>query len=139
MILPQNGRCSASLRNGSFKMSDPHPNLIKTRVPEMVARRTRDGDEILFRRLDPPVASWCRPSARWAVEYWRKDMAFPVAQAWVFVSPSGVYIDWLHVMEFCRRQGVGKALFAAIRGRWPDVEFDAVTEAGEAFLNCLAE
>ena len=120
-------------------MSPEHPRQIKIRVPEMMAVRTGDGDEILFRRLDAPVASWCHPSVRWAVEYWRPKMVFPVAQAWVSLDPYGAYIDWLYVMEGWRRQGVGMALFQAIRQRWPDVEYDAVTEAGEALLNSSAD
>lgn len=120
-------------------MNDPHPSLTKIRVPEMMARPAREGDEILFRRLDAPVASWCRPSARWAVEYWRPNMAFPIAQAWVFTDPYGEYIDWFHVMEGCRRQGIGKALFQAIRQQWPDVEYDAVTEAGEGFVKGMGD
>lgn len=119
-------------------MSNLHPSLIKTRVPETMALAS-GGDEILFRRLDAPVASWCRPSARWVVEYWRPEMAFPVAQAWVYLDPyGGEYIDWLHVMEGCRRQGIGKALFAAIKQRWPDVDYDPVTEAGEGFVNGMS-
>lgn len=45
-----------------------------------------DGDEILFRRLDAPVASWSKPGCRWAVEYWRARMAYLVAQAWVYIG-----------------------------------------------------
>lgn len=118
-------------------MSTEDPRQIKIRVPEMMMVRTHGGDEIVFRRLDAPVASWCLASARWVVEYWRREMAFPVAQAWVLHDPYGAYIDWLHVMEGCRRQGIGKALFAAIKQRWPDVEYDAVTEAGERFASAV--
>lgn len=90
-------------------------------------------DEILFRRLDAPVASWSGPGVRWAVEYWPAGMAYPVAQAWVVMN-YGPYIDCLHVMDGHRRRGVGTALLTAITERWPEVEFDAFTEAGEQFL-----
>lgn len=92
-----------------------------------------DRAEILFRRPDAPVASWSKPGIRWAVEYWWEEMAYPVAQAWV-VTNYGPYIDWLHVMDGHRRQGIGTALLKAITERWPDVEFDAYTESGELFL-----
>ena len=98
-----------------------------------VERVSRGRDEILFRRLDAPVASWSRPGVRWAVEYCRADMASPVAQAWV-VMGYGQYIDCLHVMEDYRRRGIGTALLTAITERWPEVEFDAFSEAGEQFL-----
>lgn len=98
-----------------------------------VERVSRGPDEILFRRLDAPVASWSRPGVRWAVEYWARDMAYPIAQAWVVMN-YGQYIDCLHVMEDYRRRGVGTVLLSAITERWPEVEFDAFTEAGEQFL-----
>lgn len=94
----------------------------------------RGRDEVLFRRLDAPVASWSKPGIRWAVEYWRKEMAYPIAQAWV-VMDYGPYIDWLFVMDEYRRQGIGTALLEAITARWPDVEFDSFTELGELFLD----
>lgn len=96
-----------------------------------IERRNRD--EIIFRRLDEPVASWSKPGGRWAVEYWRKEMAYPVALAWVSM-PYSPYIDWLYVMEGYRRRGIGSAMLEAIKARWPDVEFDAFTESGEHFI-----
>jgi len=92
-----------------------------------------DHAEILFRRLDAPVASWSKPGIRWAVEYWWEEMAYPVAQAWVVMN-YGPYVDWLHVMDGHRRLGIGTALLMAITERWPYVEFDAFTESGELFL-----
>jgi GNAT superfamily N-acetyltransferase len=95
--------------------------------------RCHGGDEILFRRLDPPVASWTKAGNRWVVEYWRENMAYPIAQAWVVVDYAP-YIDWLHVMEGYRRLGYGSELLKAIIERWPDVEFDSSTDVGEQFL-----
>ncbi len=86
--------------------------------------------EILYRRLDAPVASWSAPGVRWAVEYWCDEMAYPVAQAWVNVSPYGEHIDWLHVQEAHRGRGVGFALLCAVSDRWPGVKSYAATEAG---------
>jgi GNAT superfamily N-acetyltransferase len=131
------------MQNDSSKALQ-NPALVKIRASQMQSAGSSSGglcagDEILFRRLDAPVASWSYPAIRWSVEYWRKEMAFPVAQAWVCDSPYGPYIDWLHVMEGHRRQGIGRALFAAIRRRWPDVEFDAVTDDGELFLSGLPQ
>jgi len=90
--------------------------------------------EILFQCLRDPVASWSPPGIRWAVEYWLKDMAYPVGQAWVHVSPYGPFLDWLHVMDGHRRAGIGSALLSAIEQRWPDVICDPATELGELFL-----
>lgn len=98
-----------------------------------IERVTLGGAEVLFRRLDGPVASWSDPGVRWAVEYWQVDMAYPVAQAWVLMG-YGQYIDRLHVMEDYRRRGIGTALLTAIQQRWPKVEFDAFNKAGELFL-----
>ena len=72
------------------------------------------------------------------VEYWREEMAYSIAQAWVYMG-SDPYVDWLFVMDEYRRRGIGTALLGAVRERWPDVEFDAVTEAGERFLASLGE
>ena len=93
-----------------------------------------NGDEILFRRLHAPVASWSVPGIRWAVECWHPEMAYPVGQAWVVVTPYGPFLDWLHVMEGHRRTGVGTVLLTAIRKRWPDLVVAPVTESGESFL-----
>ena len=97
-----------------------------------------DGDEILFRRLDAPVASWSKAGIRWVVEYWRAEMAYPVAQAWVYIGYEP-YVDWLCVMQHFRRAGVGTALLDAITARWPDVVFDAFTGPGEQFLAAYGE
>lgn len=97
-----------------------------------------NGVEILFRQLDTPVASWSKPGIRWVVEYWRKEMGFPIAQAWVGIGYVP-YIHWLHVMEGHRRRGVGTRLLTAIKDRWPGVEYDAVSEAGEMFVDGLTE
>lgn len=96
--------------------------------------RVRVGqDEILFRRLDAPVASWSKPGGRWAVEYWARGMGYPLAQAWVSEAYDG-YIDRLHVAEEFRRQGIGTELLKAIQARWPGVGFDAFSELAEQFL-----
>ncbi len=102
-------------------------------VEDEVEKRSRVQDEVVFRRLDDPVVSWSKAGIRWAVEYWQSEMAYPVAQAWVVMN-YGPYVDWLHVMEGHRRQGIGTALLKAITKRWPNVEFDAFTESGELFL-----
>ncbi|MBN9118109.1 MAG: hypothetical protein J0I06_02920 [Planctomycetes bacterium] len=120
-------------------MSDPHPSQIKIRVPETMTRRTREGHEIVFRQTDSPIASLGYPGEIWSIEYRRSGVAFPVAEAWVFVSPQWTYLGFLFVVEGCRRQGIGTAVFEAIKQRWPNAEFDAVTEAGKAFVNRLAE
>lgn len=120
-------------------MSDPHPNLLKIRVPELIARRTCEGDEIVFRRVDSPFESCGVPGEMWEVEYRRPEMAFPVAEAWVHVSPQTAYLGLLFVVEGWRRQGIGTALFKAIRQRWPNVAYDAVSESGQAFLNRFAD
>jgi GNAT superfamily N-acetyltransferase len=99
----------------------------------------RGTDEILFRRLDAPVASWTKAGGRWAVEYWCAEMAYPIAQAWVFTGGYEPYVDWLYVMEEHRRAGIGAALLDAIRARWPGVEFDAFTESGNQFLAAYGE
>jgi len=93
-----------------------------------------DGGEILFRCLIDPVASWSLPGIRWAVEYWLAEMAYPVGQAWVHVTPYGPFLDWLYVMDDHRRAGIGTALLEAVHARWPDVVCVAVTEAGERLL-----
>lgn len=97
-----------------------------------------NGDEILFRQLDTPTVSWSKPGIRWAVEYWRCDGGYPIAQAWVVMGYSP-YILWLHVMEGYRREGIATRLLTAIRERWPDVEYDAATELGERFVDGLVD
>jgi GNAT superfamily N-acetyltransferase len=93
-----------------------------------------DGAEVVFRRLDAPVASWTEPGIRWVAEYWREPMAYPVGQSWVVVTLYGPIIDWLHVMDDHRRVGIGTTLLTAIRTRWPDVVYAPATELGDRFL-----
>lgn len=92
-------------------------------------------DEILFRRLDTPVASWSMPGGRWAVEYWCEGMAYPVAQAWVFTGGYEPYVERLHVMEEHRHTSVGTDLLEAIKKRWPDLLFDAMSECEEQVIS----
>jgi GNAT superfamily N-acetyltransferase len=70
-------------------------------------------------------------------------MAYPVAQAWVMVVPPQPergyvlepYLDWLHVMDEYRRRGLGMRLLDACLARWPDMNYDGATDAGEAFCD----
>jgi GNAT superfamily N-acetyltransferase len=105
----------------------------------MTAHTARVGDEIVFRQTDSPIASSGYPGELWSVEYRRPGVALPVAEAWVHASPHGAYLGLLFVVEGYRRQGIGTALFGAIRQRWPNVEYDAVTEAGEEFVKGMSD
>lgn len=110
---------------------------------EEISERT----EILFRQLVEPVVTWSKPGLRWAVEFWCWGIPYPVGQAWVGAYPPMAggspepyaHIDWMHVQEQYRRQGVGTSLMEAIKARWPDVDFDAATELGNKFLAALPE
>lgn len=99
---------------------------------------------ILFRRLDEPVAPWSSPGIRWVVEFWVPDMAYPIGQAWVMDIPPSPgfentkldpYLDWLYVMDEYRRKGIAGKLLDACRGRWPNMNYDGATDAGEAFCD----
>ncbi len=116
-------------------MSDPHPSLIKARASEITTHCTRNGDKIVFRPTHSPFASLGYPGEMWAVEYWRPGLAFAIADTEVFVSSEITYLCLLFVREGYRRQGIGTALFTAIRQRWPNVAYDPVSEEGEAFLS----
>lgn len=95
--------------------------------------------EILFRPLEVAVASWSVSGLRTVVEFWKKDMAYPVGQAWVTTAPNHVYVDWILVDEAHRRKGIGKKLLEAIRQKWPAATYDGATDAGKALIASFEE
>ncbi len=91
--------------------------------------------EILFRQLGSPVVSSSVPGLRWVVEFWVYDMAYPLGQVWVTVTDTLQYLDWMVVDEDNRRKGIGSQLLKACLERWPNMEYDGATDAGEGFVD----
>lgn len=65
-----------------------------------------------------------------------EDVARPVCE--VVIWEQTLYVEWVHVCELYRRQGVAKEVLAGLeRHLGVELEMDAVTDAGEAFLAAI--
>lgn len=92
--------------------------------------------EILFRRLDEPLPRTWGP--QWLVEAyeWGAEQP-PIGFCWCMVGPNetGLVVVYLKVFETDQRVGVGTALIAAARRRWPSLDLGGgATPEGAAFL-----
>ncbi len=95
---------------------------------------------ILFRRLDDPLPPDWSPGLHWQAEYHddHSDCSRPLGLAWVTAGEGLAYLDYVLVVDDCRRRGIATALIAACRERWPDIRLtDAISDAGEALLDSL--
>jgi GNAT superfamily N-acetyltransferase len=68
--------------------------------------------------------AWCRDD----------DVPRPVCEVVIFVNPYGTYVEWVHVCENYRRQGIATEVLAGIEKRWGPVDMSGVTPAGEKFV-----
>ncbi len=104
------------------------------------------GPVILFRQIKGNKPCNWIDGLHWYVEYHAThlDMAFPLGMAFVTVPMGGMatvrgpHVDFIIVVDQCRREGIATALIDAIRNRWPDVWLtDAISSPGEALLRSL--
>ena len=98
---------------------------------------------IAFRALNDDIPDEWEPGVHWQIEFYPDDfeVGAPLGLAWVSVYPIFTFLDFVLVRDDERRRGIATALVAACRARWPGLQGldpgDAVSEAGEAFLESL--
>jgi GNAT superfamily N-acetyltransferase len=66
--------------------------------------------------------------------YREEDVPRPVCEIVLFVNPYGVYVEWAHVCEKYRRQGIATEVLAGIEKRWGPFDMSGATPAGEKFV-----
>lgn len=101
--------------------------------------------QIIFRQLNDNIPLGWVAGVRWIVEAYPGepgdlvDLPFPMGQAWVSdYNPHNnlTSLDFILTADQYRQQGVGKALYEAIKKRWPNVFVtDAISVSGERFLD----
>lgn len=98
---------------------------------------------IAFRALNDDIPEEWEPGVHWQIEFYPDDfeVGAPLGLAWVSVYPTFTFLDFVLVRDDERRRGIATALVVACRARWPGLQGldpgDAVSEAGEAFLESL--
>lgn len=71
-------------------------------------------------------------------EAWYRDEDVPRSvcevTVWASTNPHlGNYVEWLHVCEWYRRQGIATEVLEALEKHLGQLSFDGATDAGEAF------
>jgi len=79
----------------------------------------REGDELWY-------AEACSPD--------QPDVAVGYAKIKKTSDDRIVWVDWLHVDQQLRRQGIATRLMNMLIERWPNAEYEAWTADGEEFL-----
>lgn len=62
------------------------------------------------------------------------DVPRPVCEVVLFVHPHGIYVDWVHVCEEHRRQGIATEVVTALENKWGKLTLFGATDAGEKFV-----
>jgi GNAT superfamily N-acetyltransferase len=101
---------------------------------------------IIFSNMGRAVPASEKPRTIWQVSYYGEDVdpGHPLGVAWVldnrpFPPDSATFKLWrpnlryLFVVDAYRRQGVATKLLRACLRRWPDLDYEGVTDAGIAF------
>lgn len=66
--------------------------------------------------------------------YRDEDVPRPVCEVILFVHPHGVFVEWVHVCEEHRRQGIATEVLTALDAKWGPLTITGATIAGEKFV-----
>lgn len=66
--------------------------------------------------------------------YRDEDVPRPVCEVVLFVHPMGIFVEWVHVCEQYRRQGIATEVLEAITQRWGPLDMTGATPVGEKFV-----
>lgn len=67
---------------------------------------------------------------------WFRDEDVPrsVCEVTLFPNPFGLYVEWVHVCEEYRRQGIATEVMRALEKKFGELDMSGATEAGEGFV-----
>lgn len=63
-----------------------------------------------------------------------EDVPRPVCEVIVYTHPYGIFVEWIHVCEEHRRQGIATEVLTAIEKKWGALTVTGATAAGEKFV-----
>lgn len=72
---------------------------------------------------------------------WFRDEDVPrsVCEVTLFPNPFGLYVEWVHVCEEYRRQGIATEVMRALENKFGALDMSGATDAGEAFVDAYRE
>lgn len=71
--------------------------------------------------------------------YRDEDVPRPVCEIVLFVNPRDIYVDWVHVCEEHRRQGIATEVVTALENKWGKLTLFGATAAGEKFVAAYSQ
>lgn len=74
------------------------------------------------------------PRDVFTVWYRNEDVPRPVCEVVLFFNPIGNWVEWLHVCEEHRRQGIATEVMRALEKRFGKLTAIGATTAGEKFV-----
>lgn len=63
-----------------------------------------------------------------------EDVPRPVCEVVLFFTPYGIWVEWLHVCEEHRRQGIATEVLRALEKKFGEITASGATTAGEKFV-----
>jgi len=73
---------------------------------------------------------------------WRREYdapARPLCEVVLWPNPYGLYVEWVHVDEQHRRQGIATEVLRALREKFGELDMDGATDEGENFVAARAD
>lgn len=63
-----------------------------------------------------------------------EDVPRSVCEVTLFAHPHGIFVEWVHVCEEHRREGIATEVLSAIEKKWGPLVITGATHAGEKFV-----